>query len=198
MQDAWRLANKVATMTALVLGLLCILGMVFSAQLVALLAPGFDPEKAALTARLTRIMFPFILLVSLAALVMGMLNAKNLLWHAGDGIELFQYWFDHRRGGLGILDRSALRSARPDRPGVCDGDRRRAAAGRAAALARAPRLSLPPGYALARSGRQGHLAVDGSGGDRREHHASQCPGQFHVCIDAWATAPFFGWRSHSG
>jgi putative peptidoglycan lipid II flippase len=76
-EDAWRLANKVATMTALVLGLLCVLGMVFSAQLVALLAPGFDPDKAALTAHLTRIMFPFILLVSLAALVMGMLNAKN-------------------------------------------------------------------------------------------------------------------------
>jgi putative peptidoglycan lipid II flippase len=76
-EDAWRLANKVATMTALLLGFLCVLGMVFSPQLVALLAPGFDPEKAALTARLTRIMFPFILLVSLAALVMGMLNAKN-------------------------------------------------------------------------------------------------------------------------
>jgi putative peptidoglycan lipid II flippase len=51
--------------------------MVFSDQLVALLAPGFDADKAALTSRLTRIMFPFILLVSLAALVMGMLNAKN-------------------------------------------------------------------------------------------------------------------------
>jgi putative peptidoglycan lipid II flippase len=76
-EDAWRLANKVATMTALLLGLLCVVGMVFSPQLVALLAPGFDPEKAALTAQLTRIMFPFILLVSLAALVMGMLNAKN-------------------------------------------------------------------------------------------------------------------------
>ncbi|HTD73589.1 MAG TPA: murein biosynthesis integral membrane protein MurJ [Steroidobacteraceae bacterium] len=76
-EDAWRLANKVATLTAFVLGLLCVAGMVFSEQLVALLAPGFDAEKAALTARLTRIMFPFILLVSLAALVMGMLNAKN-------------------------------------------------------------------------------------------------------------------------
>jgi putative peptidoglycan lipid II flippase len=76
-EDAWQLANKVATMTGLVLGLLCVVGMVFSPQLVALLAPGFDPEKAALTAHLTRIMFPFILLVSLAALVMGMLNAKN-------------------------------------------------------------------------------------------------------------------------
>src|SRR5712672_334546 len=75
---AWRLANKVATLTAVVLGVLCLAGMAFSAQLVAALAPGFDPEKAALTAQLTRIMFPFILLVSLAALVMGMLNSKSV------------------------------------------------------------------------------------------------------------------------
>jgi putative peptidoglycan lipid II flippase len=52
--------------------------MVFSGPLVALIAPGFGPEKAALTAQLTRIMFPFILLVSLAALVMGMLNSKSV------------------------------------------------------------------------------------------------------------------------
>jgi putative peptidoglycan lipid II flippase len=75
---AWRLANKVATMTALTLGLISIAGMIFSDSLVAVLAPGFDADKAALTAHLTRIMFPFILLVSLAALVMGMLNAKNV------------------------------------------------------------------------------------------------------------------------
>ena len=67
---AWRLANKVATLALLVLGALCALGMVFSHQLVHLLAPGFDAEKAGTTALLTRIMFPFILLVSLAALVM--------------------------------------------------------------------------------------------------------------------------------
>ena len=75
---AWRLANKVATLTAIVLSAICVLGIVFSPQLVATLAPGFDPGKAALTVTLTRIMFPFILLVSIAALVMGMLNAKNV------------------------------------------------------------------------------------------------------------------------
>ncbi len=75
---AWQLANKVGTLTALALGAICIAGIVFSPQLVGLLAPGFDPQKAALTAELTRIMFPFILLVSLAALVMGILNAKNI------------------------------------------------------------------------------------------------------------------------
>ena len=75
---AWRLANKVATLTAIVLSGICLLGIAFSPQLVATLAPGFDVGKAALTVTLTRIMFPFILLVSLAALVMGMLNAKNV------------------------------------------------------------------------------------------------------------------------
>src|ERR1019366_8348436 len=75
---AWRLANKVGTLTALALSCICLLGIAFSPLLVAMLAPGFEPHKAALTAQLTRIMFPFILLVSLAALVMGMLNAKNV------------------------------------------------------------------------------------------------------------------------
>jgi putative peptidoglycan lipid II flippase len=75
---AWRLADKVATMTTIVLSVLCVLGMLFSPQLVATLAPGFDVGKAALTVTLTRIMFPFILLVSLAALAMGMLNSKNV------------------------------------------------------------------------------------------------------------------------
>jgi putative peptidoglycan lipid II flippase len=75
---AWRLANKVATLTLIVLGAICIAGIVFAAQLVGLLAPGFDPHKAELTAQLTRIMFPFIVMVSMAALVMGMLNAKSV------------------------------------------------------------------------------------------------------------------------
>src|ERR1700683_443970 len=75
---AWRLADKVATLTTIVLSAICLLGIVFTPQLVAALVPGFDVDKAALTVTLTRIMFPFILMVSLAALVMGMLNAKNV------------------------------------------------------------------------------------------------------------------------
>src|SRR6201989_2228722 len=37
---AWRLANKIATMAAVVLGALCVLGIVFSPQLVAIVAAG--------------------------------------------------------------------------------------------------------------------------------------------------------------
>jgi putative peptidoglycan lipid II flippase len=75
---AWRLANKVATMTVIVLSSITILGIVTAPWLVHLLAPGFVGAKAELTITLTRIMYPFILLVSLAALVMGMLNAKEV------------------------------------------------------------------------------------------------------------------------
>jgi putative peptidoglycan lipid II flippase len=75
---AWRLANKVATLAAITLSAITLLGIAFAPQLVALLAPGFAGDKAALTVTLTRIMFPFILLVSLAALVMGMLNSKSV------------------------------------------------------------------------------------------------------------------------
>jgi putative peptidoglycan lipid II flippase len=115
---AWRLANKVATLAAVVLGALCIAGVVFSPQLVALMAPGFDPQKAALTALLTRIMFPFILLVSLAALVMGMLNSKSVFGMPAMASSFFNlgaivggvilgYWVDPHFGtgaliGLGI------------------------------------------------------------------------------------------------
>src|SRR2546422_8955597 len=55
-----------------------LLGVVFAPVLIDILAPGFPAEKAELTVVLTRIMFPFILLVSLAALVMGMLNARHV------------------------------------------------------------------------------------------------------------------------
>jgi putative peptidoglycan lipid II flippase len=111
---AWRLANKVATLTAVVLGVLCVAGMIFSAQLVAALAPGFDPQKAALTAQLTRIMFPFILLVSLAALVMGMLNSKSIFgmpamassfFNIGSivGGVTFGYWIDPHFGARALI-----------------------------------------------------------------------------------------------
>ncbi|HJW39496.1 MAG TPA: murein biosynthesis integral membrane protein MurJ, partial [Candidatus Udaeobacter sp.] len=78
-QSAWRLANKVATLTAVFMSAITLLGIVFAPQLVELLTWGaWSPDKTALTILLTRVMWPFMLLVSLAALVMGMLNAKHV------------------------------------------------------------------------------------------------------------------------
>jgi len=76
--SAWRLASKVATLTLVFMSAVTVLGIIGAPVLIQILAPGFPPEKAELTIQLTRIMFPFILLVSLAALVMGMLNAKHI------------------------------------------------------------------------------------------------------------------------
>src|SRR5213082_3570841 len=77
--SAWRLANKVATLTAVFMSAVTLLGILFAPQLVDLLTWGsWPPDKTALTVLLTRIMWPFMLLVSLAALVMGVLNAKHV------------------------------------------------------------------------------------------------------------------------
>jgi putative peptidoglycan lipid II flippase len=78
-EEAARLANLVATALVLVVGAVCAAGMIFAPALVHLLAPGFAavPGKFELAVKLTRIMFPFLLLVALAAQAMGVLNACN-------------------------------------------------------------------------------------------------------------------------
>src|SRR5881394_312731 len=75
-ESAWRLGNKVATLTAVFMSVVTLLGIIFAPQIIYLMTGfgGWSPEKTATTILLTRIMWPFILLVSLAALVMGMLN----------------------------------------------------------------------------------------------------------------------------
>lgn len=75
--EAWQLASLVLNALAIVLSVVTILGIVLSPQIVGLIAKGFSPEKAALATTLTQIMFPFILLVAMAAVAMGVLNTKG-------------------------------------------------------------------------------------------------------------------------
>ena len=76
--SAWALASKMLTLAALFMSLVSLLGIVFAEPLVHLLAPGFEAADVGFTILLTRIMYPFILLVSLAALVMGLLNSRQI------------------------------------------------------------------------------------------------------------------------
>src|SRR2546426_3652851 len=77
--SAWRLANKVVTLTAIFMSAVTLVGIIFAPQIIYLMTWwSWSPEKTETTILLTRIMWPFILLVSLAALVMGMLNAKHV------------------------------------------------------------------------------------------------------------------------
>ena len=76
--EAWRLASLVMNALAVVLSVFVILGVLLTPYLVSIVASGFSPEKAALTVTMTQIMFPFILLVALAAVAMGVLNTKGV------------------------------------------------------------------------------------------------------------------------
>lgn len=78
-ERACRLANRLMTLLAVILGALVVLGLVFAGPLVRALAPGFDqvPGKTEITVQLTRVMLPFLPLVSFAAVAMGMLNAHE-------------------------------------------------------------------------------------------------------------------------
>jgi putative peptidoglycan lipid II flippase len=77
--EAARLAQLVGSALILVVGAVCLAGVIFSPWLVGWLAPGFAavPGKHELAVEMTRIMFPFLLLVALAAQAMGVLNACN-------------------------------------------------------------------------------------------------------------------------
>jgi putative peptidoglycan lipid II flippase len=77
--SAYRLANRLLTLLAVALALVVLAGYVLAGPLVAALAPGYErvPGKREITITLTRVMLPFLPLVSFAAVAMGMLNARE-------------------------------------------------------------------------------------------------------------------------
>jgi putative peptidoglycan lipid II flippase len=80
--EAKRLVRVTFTFLLVAAGAICALGIIFAPQIVTVIAPGFlkSPDKFSLTVRLTRVMFPFLLFISLAALVMGALNVKRVFF----------------------------------------------------------------------------------------------------------------------
>ena len=78
-EAAFALANRVLAVLAVLVGAIVVAAIAFAWPIVSELAPGFNdqPGKAELTVLLTRVMMPFLLLVSFAAVAMGMLNAEE-------------------------------------------------------------------------------------------------------------------------
>ncbi len=76
-EEFWHLANCLLNILLVILAALTILGVVFSPWIVRLIAPGFssDTVKFQETVRLTRIIYPYLLLVALSAYSMGILNS---------------------------------------------------------------------------------------------------------------------------
>ena len=79
-ERAWEFTSQLFTILFFVLILSSGLTMIFTPQVISVLAPGFsnDPEKFNLTIELTRWMAPFLIFIGLAALCMGILNACGL------------------------------------------------------------------------------------------------------------------------
>jgi putative peptidoglycan lipid II flippase len=90
-EDATRVARAVGTLLALVASLIALLGVVFAAQLVVVLAPGFKGATRELTVELVRILFPGTALLVMSAWCLGVLNSHGkfflsyvspVLWNA--------------------------------------------------------------------------------------------------------------------
>ncbi|MEJ2183930.1 MAG: murein biosynthesis integral membrane protein MurJ [Nitrospirota bacterium] len=79
--EARRLVQATLGFVLVVVGAVSALGVLFAPQVVAVIASGFkDPSKISLTVTLTRVMFPFLLFVSLASAAMGALNVRRVFF----------------------------------------------------------------------------------------------------------------------
>jgi putative peptidoglycan lipid II flippase len=76
-EETRELSNVTGTLLIAITGTICVLGMVFAPVFVNLFAPGFHavPGKFELATQLVRTMFPFLVVIALAAQAQGILNA---------------------------------------------------------------------------------------------------------------------------
>ena len=76
-EQAARVAGAVAALLAFVTGSLVVMGVLATPVLVALIAPGFEGEKRALTISIVRILFPGAGLLVMSAWCLGVLNSHQ-------------------------------------------------------------------------------------------------------------------------
>jgi putative peptidoglycan lipid II flippase len=80
-EAAWALGRKMVSLSLCFMTLVAAAGVALAPWIFRLLTPGWKDETSiALGVRLAQIMYPFITIVSLTALVMGMLNAKKVFF----------------------------------------------------------------------------------------------------------------------
>jgi putative peptidoglycan lipid II flippase len=77
--DNLQMLRAVSGLMVLLLGALTVVGILAAPWILRVMAPGFfaDPAVGTLTIGLTRLMFPYLFLVGLAAVAMGILNAQR-------------------------------------------------------------------------------------------------------------------------
>lgn len=75
MDAAKKFADKFITLIFVISCIVAVVGIIFAGPLINFMASGYEPEKAFLTVRLTRIMFPMIIFTGLAFSFVGVLQS---------------------------------------------------------------------------------------------------------------------------
>jgi len=105
-EEAMRLSNSFFTLVGLSAAALTALGMTFAPYLVGFMGAHFDPETAALTARLLRIIFPSLFFTGIAFSMVGILNSFGefnvpaAMSIASNGILILYFFFFVERFGV--------------------------------------------------------------------------------------------------
>lgn len=77
MEEALSFARQTLTVLLVATGAVTVIGISAAPVLVRVMAPGFDHGGFSVAVSLTRLMFPFLLFISVAALAMGVLNSLD-------------------------------------------------------------------------------------------------------------------------
>lgn len=113
-ESFWPLVWALTLVLGAVLTVLAVAGIVFAPAVVRLIAPGFalsqDPDKLPLTILLTRTIFPYLLLIGLSALAMGVLNSLGEFTSSALGPILLNLsmiaagvFFERRHGPMALV-----------------------------------------------------------------------------------------------
>ena len=74
-KDAWHLANSILNIIGTSLIIVCFILIIFAPWLIKLIAPGFSPEKMALTVKLARVMFLSSFFLGISTILGGILRS---------------------------------------------------------------------------------------------------------------------------
>ena len=112
--EFWRLVSTLFAFMVAVLAVLSVGGVLLAPQIVHLIAPGFGAgpadAKFELAVRLTRVIFPYLFLIGLSALAMGVLNSMKEFASSAAGPILLNLsmiaagvFFEERYGPMALV-----------------------------------------------------------------------------------------------
>ncbi|NLY74879.1 MAG: murein biosynthesis integral membrane protein MurJ [Firmicutes bacterium] len=108
-EEGWKVASTFINITALLLIIFTVFGMIFARGVALWEAPSFPEDKMLLLVKLTRVMFPAVCFTALAGLIGGVLNSYRHFLAPALGPVFYNiaiisgaFWLGPRRGIMGM------------------------------------------------------------------------------------------------